>query len=126
MGGGAQLRRSCETASASCKCNSEVETASATSKCNSVVGQKVPSKAIGHKVGIRNSFSLNGSSDASLDPEMMFNWINCLGTIDINSKLGQEEPLKPTNISLYIIDNLHLISYLFWRSKCRDHPHQLA
>ncbi|KAF3970071.1 hypothetical protein CMV_006179, partial [Castanea mollissima] len=30
MGGGAQLRRSCETASAACKCNSKVETASAT------------------------------------------------------------------------------------------------
>ena len=78
-------------------------TASATCKSNSEVRQKVPSKAIGHKVGIWNSFSLDGSLDASLDPEMMFNWINCLGTIHINSKLGREEPLKPTNISLYIM-----------------------
>ena len=74
-----------------------------TCKSNSEVRQKVPSKAIGNKVGIWNSFSLDGSPDASLGPEMMFNWLDCMDTIHITSKLGREEPLKPTNISLYIM-----------------------
>ena len=81
---------------------------------NSEVGQKVPRKAIGQKVGLWNSFGLDGTSDASLDPEMMFKWIDCLGTIHSTSKLGWEEPLKPTNISLYNVSFLisHLVQQL--------------
>ena len=70
--------------------------------CMSKVRQKVPSKAIGHKVGIWNCFSLDWSPHTGLEPKKMCSWLDRMDSIHISSKLGWDEPLKPTHISLNI------------------------